>query len=57
VRGEAELALAMALSHLDQQTRAVSLAEQAVATLTEAGPMAGPSRKRAEAWLAAHQKQ
>ncbi|HUQ05879.1 MAG TPA: tetratricopeptide repeat protein [Kofleriaceae bacterium] len=54
VRGEAQLGLAMALARLDQLARAVSMAEASVRTLTEAGPMAAPSRKRAEAWLAQH---
>ena len=53
VRGEAQLALAMALARLDQRPRAIALAEESVRTLTAAGPTAAPSRRRAEAWLAA----
>ncbi len=56
VRGEAQLALAMSLAALDQKARALTTAEQAVVTLTEAGPLASPSRKRAEAWLAAQRR-
>jgi tetratricopeptide (TPR) repeat protein len=54
VRGEAQLGMAMALARLDQHGRAIAVAEEAVRTLTEAGPTAMPSRKRAEAWLAQH---